>query len=341
MDLQRKKEIQFYGISWILIFIAVTLSVILGSERGHFDVSVRNILGIWHAILPFFLLFVLHDLTAAAFLKKKRPLYIVLTVLLLGLFAGHCFYSRPTPQGGIPPGAGSPRIDPEMLKFIIGLLLIGINLSVKSYYEGLREKARLEELRVESLQAQLDSLRWQINPHFFMNTLNNIQALIYLNPDKASESIDEFSRLMRIILYENDKPAIPLGRELDFLRHYISLMRLRYPENVRIETSFPESDGGAEVPPLLFATFAENAFKHGISYEQASFVEVSVAVENGEIVFRCDNSRAPAEPSSAHGLGLENVRKRLALLYADRCILDVEERKDRYAVRLTLPSRLS
>ena len=171
-----------------------------------------------------------------------------------------------------------------------------------------------------------------------MNTLNNIHALVDIDPEKAKESIEEFSKLMRHVLYEGDKPTIPLPDELDFLRHYIALMRMRYADTVRIDLTLPERADGAEIPPLVLASFVENAFKHGISYEKPSFVRVSVSVEAGKIVFRCVNSRQGAEQVQSHGIGLSNVRGRLNLLYGDRYTLHIDQDGEVYDVLLLLPA---
>ena len=171
-----------------------------------------------------------------------------------------------------------------------------------------------------------------------MNTLNNIHALVDIDPEKAKGSIEDFSVLMRYALYEGGKPLIPLGRELEFLRHFVTLMRMRYPEQVRIRLSVPDKVEGAQLPPLVLASFVENAFKHGISYDKPSFVDVSLAEEGGKIVFRCVNSRQESAPAQG-GVGLQNVRKRLDLLYGEDYTLYVGEREDVYDVLLVLPSR--
>ena len=217
-------------------------------------------------------------------------------------------------------------LNPEILKVLLGLTMLAANLGIKYQFQSARNAARVQELEKENLRNRLDTLRYQINPHFFMNTLNNIHALVDLDPDKAKESIEELSKLMRHILYDAGEPTIPLAQELDFLRHYISLMRIRYPEGVEISLHLPGHDGGAQVPPLVFASFVENAFKHGISYEADSFVRISVALEGGKVIFRCINSRlAPVESAGDGGLGQQNVRRRLDLLYGDRYTLHIEQ----------------
>lgn len=196
----------------------------------------------------------------------------------------------------------------------------------------------MKELEAENIRQQLESLRYQINPHFLMNTLNNIHALVDLDPEKAKESIEVFSKMMRVLLYEGNAPTIPLAKELDFIEHFISLMRLRYPEDaVRIEASFPEACPDAAVPPLAMASFVENAFKHGISYEAPSFVRLSLEMTQRRILFSCANSLHPARQKEQHGLGMENIRKRLDLLYDSDYALHIDEQPDIYRVLLDIP----
>ena len=197
----------------------------------------------------------------------------------------------------------------------------------------------MKELEAENTKQRLESLRYQINPHFLMNTLNNIHALVDIDPEKAKESIEEFSKMMRILLYEGDAPTIPLSKELDFIEHFISLMRLRYTEDaLRIETVFPEERCNAVVPPLVMASFVENAFKHGVSYSKKSFIRVKVELQEGKVVFHCANSSHPAERDERHGIGLENIRKRLTLLYGESYTLSIDTGEGRYDALLIIPS---
>ena len=198
----------------------------------------------------------------------------------------------------------------------------------------------MKELEAENTKQRLESLRYQINPHFLMNTLNNIHALVDIDPEKAKESIEEFSKMMRILLYEGEPPTIPLAKELDFIEHFISLMRHRYPEEaVRIETLFPENRSGVAVPPLVMASFVENAFKHGVSYSEDSFIRVKVELQDGKVVFHCSNSSHPADGDERHGIGLENIKKRLALLYGNVYTLSIDEDGGRYDVLLAVPNQ--
>jgi LytS/YehU family sensor histidine kinase len=310
------------------------------------------------ALLPFLLLILIHHFLLTPLIRKKLPLYIGLTIALLILFGAWALQSGNPPQGPPPepwqnemvppkppepgpePQRGSRPLKPEVMRLITGILLVGVDLGVYFYVESRRKERRMKELEAENTKQRLESLRYQINPHFLMNTLNNIHALVDIDPEKAKESIEEFSKMMRILLYEGESPTIPLARELDFIEHFISLMRLRYPEEaVRIETVLPEDCSGAAVPPLVMASFVENAFKHGVSYSEPSFIRLKVDIQDGKVLFRCSNSAHPAEGDERHGIGLENIRKRLTLLYGDAYTLTIDEDGGRYDVLMAIPSK--
>jgi LytS/YehU family sensor histidine kinase len=290
-------------------------------------------------LIPFLLLVLIHHFLLAPLIRKKLPLYIGLTVSLLVLFSVWALHFGNLPLGPPPPDMRGP-IKPEWMKVVIGILLTGVDLGVFFYVESRRKERRMKELEAENTRQRLESLRYQINPHFLMNTLNNIHALVDIDPEKAKECIEVFSKMMRILLYGGESPTIPLAKELDFIEHFISLMRLRYPEEaVRIETLFPDNRSGVAVPPLLMASFVENAFKHGVSYSEDSFIRVKVELQEGKVVFHCSNSSHPAVGDERHGIGLENIRKRLTLLYGESYTLSIDEKSGRYSVLLAIPSR--
>ena len=174
-----------------------------------------------------------------------------------------------------------------------------------------------------------------------MNTLNNIHALVDIDPEKAKDTIVELSKMMRYVLYKGDKQYVPLSHELGFIRHYVSLMQLRYTDKVKITLDLPREAPDMKIPPLILITFIENAFKHGVSYQHESFVEVKVALEGEKLWFTCCNSKVTSTQSSTSdsrqgGVGLANVRKRLNLLYDKYYALRIEDAADVYSVELVI-----
>ena len=170
-----------------------------------------------------------------------------------------------------------------------------------------------------------------------MNTLNNIHALVDIDPEQAKNTIVELSKLMRYVLYDGSRPTIPLSKETEFLKHYIGLMRLRYSDSVRIKVDIPDETPDVQVPPLLFVSFVENAFKHGISYQSESFIMVSLNVREGYISFSCINSKHETNQDPHSGIGLENTRKRLRLLYQENYTFNINENAKTYEVLLKIP----
>ena len=253
----------------------------------------------------------------------------------------------PTPPMGEPEPRGEPEdggfphdwpiAPPGWLQVLICVLMLGANLTAKFYLKTVANERRLRELEKENLTRQLEYLRYQIKPHFFMNTLNNIHALVDIDPQKAKQMILELSRLMRYILYDGGRTMVSLDKETEFLNHYISLMKLRYPDKVRIDVSLPTALPYMEVPPLLFVTFVENAFKHGVSYDRDSFITVSMETGEEKLIFRCSNSRHSSQDEDHSGIGLANARKRLELLYGSEFTLQVDEDPLTYDVLLTIP----
>ena len=339
MFAEKTQEVVIYGILWLCVLALVPVIMFFQGHSTGLEFQIGDVLRIWLGILPFFVLFLLHDLLVAPLLveKGKTLVYLGMLLVLMVLFGAYVWMFRRVPGGPPPPGGKGLPLTPEVMKVVMGLLMLGVNLGAKYYLKSVRSERRMQELKAENLRNQLESLRYQINPHFFMNTLNNIHALVDIDPEKAKGSIEEFSKMMRFVLYEGDRTTIPLAKEVDFLRHYVALIRMRYAETVRIELTLPEGDVAGEVPPLVFASFVENAFMHGVSYEYVSFVQVSVALQDGKTVFRCTNSLHGDGQVEGLGIGLQNVRRRLDLLYGNRYTLNIDKNDATYDVVLTLP----
>ena len=225
----------------------------------------------------------------------------------------------------------------DLVSIIILVLMLGMNLGVKLYFKQRSDQKHLAQLERQNLEQQLEYLKYQINPHFFMNTLNNIHALVDIDPEKAKSTILELSKMMRFMLYEGSKSVVPLEREMTFLQNYITLMKLRYTDKVRISVDVPASLPNKDVPPLMFITFVENAFKHGVSYRQESFIDIAMAIASDRLTFTCVNSRIPKEEDKHGGVGLANVRQRLDLIYGQNYQLDIRDEQTSYTVKLTLP----
>ena len=206
---------------------------------------------------------------------------------------------------------------------------------------GLRHIMRANETVV----AELSWLKAQLNPHFLFNTLNNISSLTQIDPDKAQESIGQLSDLLRYALYDSEADKVSLAAEMDFMSNYIDLMALRCNELTTVEKEFKVPQEHVEVAPLLFISLVENAFKHGVNARYPSYVKVKMYYQDKKIWFSCSNSVFHNNKSievvgkSDHvgsGIGLENMKRRLELLYPGRYTYDWVEEKDDYTVVVSL-----
>lgn len=220
----------------------------------------------------------------------------------------------------------------------INLLLAGSALGLRLAQALVEKDKAQKELERQHLTTELSMLKNQVSPHFFFNTLNNIYSLTDIDTAASQQAILKLSRLMRYLLYETNHESTPLKREIEFLNDYIDLMRLRLSERVDVSVSLPTDCDSQQVPPLLFIPFVENAFKHGISYREPSFIHIAMECRPGAIYFRCANSRPDQNEhqQAAGGIGLDNVKKRLDLIYGSRYDLQIDASKSEYAVMLNI-----
>ena len=176
---------------------------------------------------------------------------------------------------------------------------------------------KLQESEAARAKAELYNLRSQINPHFLLNTLNNIYALTSINQERAQDAIQQLSKMLRHLLYDNQESSVALSDELQFLENYISLMKIRLSANVEVTFAHNVEMPGVRIAPLIFISLIENAFKHGISPTEQSFVHIEINATDHDINCRIENSNHPKsnQDRSGHGIGLNQVQRRLDLAY--------------------------
>ena len=208
-----------------------------------------------------------------------------------------------------------------ILVFAVLVFTVGLSVAIRMSLRWSEAEAARREAVKSRMEAELKSLRNQLNPHFLLNTLNNIYALIAFDTDKAQQAVQELSRLLRYVLYDNQEKYVPLCKEVGFICNYIELMRIRVTEDVDIETHFDiKPDSQTPIAPLIFISLIENAFKHGISPTNHSFIHISLTEKDGQVNCVIRNSNYPKNENdkSGSGIGLEQVQKRLELLYPGR-----------------------
>ena len=223
---------------------------------------------------------------------------------------------------------------------LLSIVIVGFSIGMKAIEKQSEIEKRQKELEKEKLNSELAFLKNQVSPHFFFNTLNNIYSLIEINKTDAQDAVMKLSRLMRYLLYESEHGKTALSSEISFMNHYIDLMRLRISPKVNLKIDLPENENELKIPPLLFIPFIENAFKHGISYREKSFIDIAMKTENDTIIFLCRNSVAvgtTASPDENHsGIGLENVKKRLNLLFPGKHELQISKTDNEFLVDLRI-----
>jgi len=217
------------------------------------------------------------------------------------------------------------------------LLLSGFAIGL-GVTEKLKENEKKQkELEKEKLHSELAFLKNQVSPHFFFNTLNNIYSLIGIDGPTAQESVLKLSKLMRYLLYESENGETQMSHEIDFMTNYIDLMKLRLNPKVALQIDFPKDFTDFSIPPLLFIPFIENAFKHGICHRDPSFIRIKMEIDHEQIRFTTENSLgngARSDDMQHSGIGLENVRKRLGLMFPDKHELKIERSEKAFRVEL-------
>ena len=364
-DKYTRLELTIYCVCWAIVFcvplIAQSYSVLIGEASGY---RWSSIMRHWGIMAPIFLLFVINNwvLLPQLFWKKRNVLYFLALICLFALLwhynaphPPHIEINTPNvvsphmenmrelaPAHPLPPPPHREGRGVDMFRFtnlIIGLCAIFANFGIKLYIHSLRRDVQMLNIQNEKMLQELKSLKYQINPHFLMNTLNNIQSLIEIAPQTASKTIQQLSKLMRYALYDNNTQSVELEKEVEFMRNYIELMRIRYPETLKISADFPTENTQVHVPPLLFISFLENAFKYGVSYTEDSLISVKLQIEKQKLLFTCANyiSETAKDSSKRSGIGLTNVRRRLDLIYGDSYSLEISQMNNTYIVEMCLP----
>lgn len=355
-DKYKYLELTLYVVSWVIIFLFPFFSNIYRTFFG--DTEEIHWEPVFHHLkttLPMFLVFCLNNyvLLPQLFLKRRKIWYFLVIIGLLTLL----WYIQEPPRPLHPhsqememirEGAMQHKPEPmlhrpfegfHLFSLALELFVLSANFGVKMYIQSLRREVVMLNMQNEKMLQELKSLKYQINPHFLMNTLNNIQSLIEINPELAQKTILHLSKLMRYMLYDNNAQNVPLQKEIDFMKYFIELMRIRYPDTVKISADFPSDNEGYQIPPLLFISFLENAFKYGVNYTRESLISVSLKRENNHLIFSCANYISPEinEQKKGSGIGLKNVRRRLDLIYGDRYDLKLSQENNTYLVEMKLP----
>lgn len=226
----------------------------------------------------------------------------------------------------------------ELFFILLQCFFVGLSVAVKVTGKWYEERQRVQELEKARAEAELQELKSQLNPHFLFNSLNNIYALIDIDTGKAQHSIISLCDMLRYQLYEANRETIQIEKEIEFVKNYCSLMKLRVPSHLKLYMDIECNGSGRSIAPLLFVTLVENAFKHGISQSKPSHISIRIACDAEEVICMVRNTNFPKDDKdrSGSGIGLENLRRRLELLYPGRHRFDARVIGDEYVSLLTI-----
>ncbi|WP_373523313.1 sensor histidine kinase [Aquiflexum sp.] len=230
----------------------------------------------------------------------------------------------------------------DISQLLIFFMAVGISTSIAAVQKWQSDEQFRLKLMEEKVNSELTYLKAQINPHFFFNTLNNIYALTNIDVEKAKTALLKLSRMMRYVLYETEKNHTLLSKELDFLKDFIELMKLRLSPRVKLNIEIPEKVEEAEIAPMLLLPFIENCFKHGISSQKESEIVITLIKQGNKLTLETQNtifnSSENTPEGKSSGIGLVNTMRRLELLYPNKFQLtfDRENPENQYRVYLNI-----
>ena len=328
----------------ILIIFAISLLIALPSSNI-FPLGFALLLGGITAVLIIFL-FMINEywLIPRYFFLKTRTQFLLLNILFLmaltmihylldeSLIQPHKIYE----EHGTPPAI-------FLIIRSLFLFLMANFISITLYLSNTVKKQALREknLKEEKLSTELKLLKAQINPHFIFNALNNIYALTYTRSDKAPESVLKLSEMLRYVFYDCSKDMVKLRDELEYIENFISFQQMKSESEQHITLDYQKADPEMMIAPMLFTPFIENAFKFSrIAEDPDAYVKIIFSTDNGTLRFSIENSiPSSGKPKAGQGLGIPNVRQRLKVLYPKRHELNIDEKNQKFTVKLKIHTR--
>ena len=340
--------ILIHSISWIIVFSIPTILQAVNGEEIHAEKFIRPTFIVFHVVVV--ALFYLNAfLLVPGILYKKRTFVYILSVIGLiiavsflvigtsGLFPYHPQHDH----AGRGDGAEHGHHLRELFFFVFFTEIVVV--AVSTSYRIIRDRGKTEKLlqdrENEHLKSELTFLRSQISPHFIFNVLNNIVSLSRKRSEMVEPVVIKLSHLMRYMLYESDDDKVMIEKEIEYLQSYIDLQMLRFGDDVKLNMDVKKNDTSASIEPMLLIPFVENAFKHGVVMIDKPEIDIQLYSSANELFFTVKNKfndKVKEEKDKNSGIGLNNVRRRLNLLYKDNHKLAVQKKGDWFFVELTL-----
>ena len=326
---------------WLLMMLVLPLATFISTRS--WESTSTSLTMVWQLLrAPLVVYFAnFYLLGPYLFFRQRYWQFVVCNLLLiLGMNYGF-FYGYFLIKERVPAMDGRAWIgffSGAFMFLLLNIIIAAVAIGIRHFIRMRRIRQQLQDEKAKNTEAELAWLKNQINPHFLFNTLNNISSLTQIDPDAAQDAIAQLSDLLRYAMYETNKKTVPVQGEVEFMRNYISLMKLRCNDKAVVNAQFNIQNPQYPIAPLLFISLVENAFKHGLSSSRPSSVDISLTQKDEQLQFCCDNTNYPKDDAdrSGSGIGLENTRRRLELMYHDRYQWQQSLEGDIYHVAVTI-----
>jgi two-component system LytT family sensor kinase len=324
--MNRLKRTLFQVLTWLVIWCVVWIIsgsdfIFIEANSLAFIFQIGLLFGVIYSAVPRFLF------------NKKYVLFVLLSICVISLCAYISAEFAPSPINRPPPDdvGGPPMKGPS--RFFVHLLILSVScitaVLLETFVYAQQKEKGIAFAKAELIESELKFLKMQINPHFLFNALNNIYALSVINSEKTQEGISTLSEMLRYVLYDCERPEVPLHKEVEYIKNFIELFKLKSSKKFNIILTEDLQNDTITVAPMLFVPFIENAFKHsGIEKRGDSFVTISLKAKENNIDFLIENSLTSEEhiiKDGQGGIGVNNVQKRLKLLYPENHKLHIEK----------------
>jgi LytS/YehU family sensor histidine kinase len=337
------KLLRLLGVFYLFFFVMEVLRELLLSSKKldqFIDHPIDSALQLFIASLLFFA----YTLAAYSFLyhgyPKQSKLFTILGIIVCAISVIGLRYvveevliKAITGYGNYNEGTTAIYYILDNLYYAILYTIFGVSWFFINY--SIHKEQRQQQLELENKKTELSFLRAQVNPHFLFNMLNNIYSLINMGSDKALMATDKLSKLLRYSLYESEK-MVTVTQEIQAVRDYLSLQELRFRESVHLNISVHPETIHKEIAPFLLMPLVENAFKHGLVTDENHPVEITITPFKNGLRMKIKNAIAQRKKDTVGGIGVENLKKRLQLIYGERHEFETHIKNNSYTTTLTI-----
>ena len=326
---------------WVLMMLVLPLATFISTRN--WETTSTSLLMVWQQLrAPLVVYFANFYLFGPyLFFRRRYWLFVICNLLLIvgmnyGFIYGYFMIREHVPAMHGRAWVGF--FSGAFMFLLLNIIMVAVAIGIRHFMRIRQIRQQLKDEKAKNTEAELAWLKNQINPHFLFNTLNNISSLTQIDADAAQDAIAQLSDLLRYAMYETNKKTVPIQGEVEFMRNYIELMKLRCNNMTTINAQFIMHNAQLEIAPLLFISLIENAFKHGVSSNRPSTIDISLRQDDDQLVFCCDNTNYPKDDAdrSGSGIGLENTRRRLELMYHDHYQWEQSLDDNIYHIKITL-----